>query len=44
LITAGKFKRGGEWSHGGKHLIRLNIGLENSEDLKTDLEFSFKCL
>ena len=41
LITAGKFKRGGKWSHGGKHLIRLNIGLENSEDLTQDLTQGF---
>jgi len=41
LITAGKFKRGGEWSHHGKHLIRLSIGLENSEDLTQDLVQAF---
>lgn len=44
LITAGKFKRGGEWSHDGKHLIRLNIGLENAKDLKADLELAFQKL
>jgi len=44
LITAGKFKRGGEWSHGGKHLIRLNIGLENANDLKADLVSAFQRL
>jgi cystathionine beta-lyase len=41
LITAGKFKRGGEWSHNGKDLIRLNIGLENVQDLRADLEAAF---
>ena len=41
LITAGKFKRGSEWSHNGKDLIRLNIGLENVQDLKADLEVAF---
>ena len=44
LITAGKFKRGGEWSHHGKHLIRLSIGLENSEDLTQDLIQGFSNL
>lgn len=41
LITAGKFKRSGEWSHGSKYLIRLNIGLENTQELKADLEVAF---
>jgi len=44
LITAGKFKRGGEWSYQGRHLIRLNIGLENTAELQADLETAFTSL
>ena len=41
LITAGRFKRGDKWSHNGKHIIRLNIGLEDTQGLKDDLESAF---
>jgi len=44
LITAGKFKRSGKWKHNGKHIIRLNIGLENNQDLKDDLASAFIAL
>ncbi len=44
LITAGKFKRSGKWKHNGKHIIRLNIGLENNQDLQDDLASAFIAL
>ena len=44
LITAGKFIRGDKLSHNGKHIIRLNIGLEDSQQLMGDLASAFNKL
>ncbi len=44
LVTARKYKRDGKWVHDGKHLIRLNIGLEDSKDLISDIKSSFSKL
>ena len=44
LATARQYKRDGEDVHQGKHLIRLNIGLENTQDLIEDLKSSFTAL
>ncbi|MDH4317009.1 MAG: cystathionine beta-lyase [Desulfobulbaceae bacterium] len=42
LITAGKYRR--DSALGGKTIIRLNIGLEEPEDLLADLEHGFTAL
>jgi len=42
LITAGKYRRAS--CLGGKTVIRLNIGLEETEDLLADLEYCFEVL
>ncbi|MCP4622205.1 MAG: cystathionine beta-lyase [bacterium] len=44
LITAGKFSRTAESEYCGKNMIRLNIGLEDSEDLMQDLARGFDIL
>jgi len=44
LATARQYKRNGQYVHQGKHLIRLNIGLENTQDLIEDLKSSFSKL
>jgi cystathionine beta-lyase len=41
LITAGKFSRTAESEYYGKNIIRLNIGLEDAEDLMQDLARGF---
>jgi len=41
LITAGKFSRTAESEYYGKNMIRLNIGLEDAEDLMQDLARGF---
>ncbi|NDV21257.1 cystathionine beta-lyase [Desulfovibrio sp. JC022] len=38
LITGGKFRRTNHFGYEGKTLFRLNIGLEDVEDLKVDLK------
>lgn len=38
LITGGKFRRTNPFGYAGKTIFRLNIGLEDVEDLKADLE------
>ncbi|WP_432735211.1 cystathionine beta-lyase [Maridesulfovibrio sp. FT414] len=38
LLTGGRFKRTNSFGYEGKTIFRLNIGLEDSEDLKADLE------
>ncbi|MDH3349674.1 MAG: cystathionine beta-lyase [Desulfobulbaceae bacterium] len=43
LITAGRYQRSGS-PLSGKTVIRLNIGLEDTNDLLTDLEQSFTAL
>ncbi len=37
LITAGKYRRSEKSCYTGKTIVRLNIGLEDSEDLRADL-------
>lgn len=44
LITAGKYDRSQESRYAGKTLVRLNIGLEDSADLRNDLESGFAIL
>ena len=44
LVTARQYKRDGKWVHDGKHLIRLNIGLEDTKDLISDIKSSFSTL
>lgn len=44
LITAGKYKRDGAIKYEGRHILRLNIGLEDHRDLIKDLEGGFNCL
>jgi len=44
LITAGKFSRTAESGYYGKNMIRLNIGLEDAEDLMQDLAQGFETL
>jgi len=44
LVTARQYKRDGNWVHDGKHLIRLNIGLEDTKDLISDIKSSFSTL
>ncbi len=44
LITAGKFSRTAESEYYGKNIIRLNIGLEDAEDLIQDLARGFNCM
>ena len=41
LLTARPYKRDGKWVHDGKHLVRLSIGLEDTDDLIADLNNSF---
>ena len=41
LVTAGKFSRSAESEYYGKNIIRLNIGLEDAEDLMQDLARGF---
>ncbi len=38
LITGGKMKRNNSFAYEGKTIFRLNIGLEDVDDLKKDLE------
>ncbi|OEU70766.1 MAG: cystathionine beta-lyase [Desulfovibrio sp. S3730MH75] len=38
LITGGKFQRDNSFAYEGKTIFRLNIGLEDVDDLKSDLE------
>jgi cystathionine beta-lyase len=44
LVTAGKFSRSPESEYYGKTMIRLNIGLEDAEDLLQDLARGFETL
>ncbi|MEA3362852.1 MAG: cystathionine beta-lyase [Thermodesulfobacteriota bacterium] len=44
LITAGKYNRSQKSEYSGKTLVRLNIGLEETEDLIKDLESGFELL
>ena len=44
LLTARPYKRDGKWVHDGKHLIRLSIGLEDSQQLIADLKQGFSIL
>jgi cystathionine beta-lyase len=44
LLTARPYKRDGKWVHDGKHLIRLSIGLEDSQQLISDLKRGFSIL
>ena len=44
LITAGKFSRWKNSEYFGKQMIRLNIGLEDTEDLIQDLARGFDTL
>ncbi|MEA3361066.1 MAG: cystathionine beta-lyase [Thermodesulfobacteriota bacterium] len=44
LITAGKYKRFFRSEYSGKTVIRLNIGLEDSDDLIKDLEKGLEVL
>ncbi len=37
LITGGKFKRTNDFGFEGRTVFRLNIGMEDVEDLKNDL-------
>jgi len=41
LITAGKYTRSQQSRYAGKNIIRLNIGLEDPNDLINDLKSSF---
>jgi len=42
LITAGKYRRNTTSEYSGRIIIRLNIGLEDSDDLIADLQNAFK--
>ncbi len=44
LVTAGKYSRKYNSAYAGKTIIRLNIGLEDSDDLISDLENAFKVI
>ncbi len=44
LITAGKYNRTQESEYTGRTVVRLNIGLEEPEDLMKDLESGFELL
>jgi len=44
LITAGKYKRFSRSEYSGKTVIRLNIGLEDSDDLIKDLDKGLEVL
>lgn len=44
LVTAGTYKRSADPARAGKVIIRLNIGLEEVDDLIADLEEGFKVL
>jgi cystathionine beta-lyase len=44
LVTAGKYSRKCDSAYAGKTIIRLNIGLEDAEDLRSDLENAFQVI
>jgi cystathionine beta-lyase len=44
LITAGKYSRSADSPYDGKTVVRLNIGLEDAEDLRQDLARGFENL
>jgi cystathionine beta-lyase len=44
LITTGKYQREGKLKYEGRHIVRLNIGLEETSDLIEDLESGFSFL
>ncbi|MEJ1409285.1 MAG: cystathionine beta-lyase [Candidatus Sedimenticola sp. (ex Thyasira tokunagai)] len=44
LITVGRFKRRNPSLYAGKNMVRLNIGLEDTQDLMDDLEQAFTYL
>ncbi len=44
LITGGKFKRTNDFGFEGRTVFRLNIGMEDVEDLKNDLDQGFQKL
>ena len=44
LLTARPYKRDGQWLYDGKHVIRLSIGLEETQELIEDLQQAFKNL
>ncbi len=44
LITAGRYRRPDGSKYAGKTLVRLNIGLEDPEDLINDLEKGFRAM
>lgn len=44
LVTIGRYRRESGAAHGGRVLVRLNIGLEEVEDLIADLRQSLKLL
>jgi cystathionine beta-lyase len=44
LVTAGKYSRKCNSAYTGKTIIRLNIGLEDSDDLISDLENAFRVI
>ncbi|MFP6775238.1 MAG: cystathionine beta-lyase [PS1 clade bacterium] len=44
LITVGKYKREGKIKYDGRHLVRLNVGLEGVQDLIEDLKSGFSYL
>ncbi len=44
LITAGKYSRSADSNYYGKTVVRLNIGLEDAEDLMQDLAKGFDML
>ena len=44
LITAGKYRRPAGSEYSGKTILRLNIGLEDTEDIMNDLKKGFEAL
>ncbi|MES9905037.1 MAG: PLP-dependent transferase, partial [Sedimenticola sp.] len=44
LVTVGRYQRSTPSLYAGKNMIRLNIGLEDEEDLMEDLEQAFNHL
>jgi len=44
LVTAGKYRRLWASRNTGKNIVRLNIGLEDTEDLRADLEKAMRLL
>jgi cysteine-S-conjugate beta-lyase len=44
LVTAAKYKRSGPSRYSGKTIVRLNIGLEDPQDLMEDLKSGFSVL